>query len=101
MLAVLEQAQASVRKPSRMSRSVRVRSSTCSVDGNAGGPRPWSRRATPRFPRRVRRTELLAAEKESIGLFVSAHPLKELSAAMTAATDCSLGPSVIGVTAIG
>jgi DNA polymerase III subunit alpha len=37
------------------------------------------------------RSELLAAEKESIGLFVSAHPLKEVGAALRAKVDCSLG----------
>jgi DNA polymerase-3 subunit alpha len=35
-------------------------------------------------------SELLAAEKESIGLFVSAHPLKPLKDAMRLRTDCSL-----------
>jgi len=35
--------------------------------------------------------ELLALEKESIGLFISAHPLKRLSAAMSAKTDVNLG----------
>jgi DNA polymerase III subunit alpha len=34
--------------------------------------------------------ELLAAEKESIGLFVSAHPLKPLRDILRARTDCSL-----------
>ena len=37
------------------------------------------------------RAELLAAEKESIGLFISAHPLKEVGAALRAKVDCSLG----------
>ena len=37
------------------------------------------------------RSELLAAEKESIGLFISAHPLKEVGAALRAKVDCSLG----------
>jgi DNA polymerase-3 subunit alpha len=37
------------------------------------------------------RSELLAAEKESIGLFISAHPLKEVRAALRAKVDCSLG----------
>jgi DNA polymerase-3 subunit alpha len=37
------------------------------------------------------RNELLAAEKESIGLFISAHPLKEVGAALRAKVDCSLG----------
>jgi len=36
------------------------------------------------------RTELLAAEKESIGLFISAHPLREVGAALRAQVDCSL-----------
>src|SRR6202012_1576505 len=37
------------------------------------------------------RTELLAMEKESIGLFISEHPLKAIAAAMAMETDCSLG----------
>jgi len=36
------------------------------------------------------RAELLAAEKESLGLFISAHPLKEVRAALRLRTDCSL-----------
>jgi DNA polymerase III subunit alpha len=36
------------------------------------------------------RTELLAAEKESIGLFISAHPLKEVGPALRARADCAL-----------
>ena len=36
-------------------------------------------------------SDLLAMEKESIGLYVSAHPLKTLSVAMAARTDCNLG----------
>jgi DNA polymerase III subunit alpha len=34
--------------------------------------------------------DLLAIEKEAIGLFISAHPLKPLRAALRARTDCSL-----------
>ena len=34
--------------------------------------------------------ELLACEKESIGIFISAHPLKEVRAALHDAVDCSL-----------
>ena len=37
------------------------------------------------------RSSLLAAEKDSIGLFISAHPLKEVGAALRAKVDCSLG----------
>ncbi len=36
------------------------------------------------------RSELLAAEKESLGLFISEHPLKPVRAALNARVDCSL-----------
>jgi DNA polymerase-3 subunit alpha len=36
------------------------------------------------------RAELLAAEKEAIGLFISAHPLKEVRAALQARVECPL-----------
>src|SRR5205085_5713987 len=36
------------------------------------------------------RSELLAAEKESLGLFISAHPLKEVDTALRRRVDCSL-----------
>jgi DNA polymerase-3 subunit alpha len=36
------------------------------------------------------RTEMLAAEKESLGLFISAHPLKEMGAALRARADSTL-----------
>jgi DNA polymerase-3 subunit alpha len=36
------------------------------------------------------RTELLAAEKEAIGLFISAHPLKEVGPALRSRVDCSI-----------
>ena len=45
----------------------------------------------PPIPRRSSsRRELLAVEKEAIGLFVSAHPLKPLREALRARVDCSL-----------
>jgi DNA polymerase-3 subunit alpha len=37
------------------------------------------------------RAELLGAEKDSIGLFISAHPLKEVGPALRAKADCTLG----------
>jgi DNA polymerase III subunit alpha len=37
------------------------------------------------------RNELLAAEKESLGLFISAHPLKEVGPALRAKADSGLG----------
>jgi DNA polymerase-3 subunit alpha len=36
------------------------------------------------------RPELLAAEKESLGLFISEHPLKQVRSALMARVDCSL-----------
>ena len=36
------------------------------------------------------RAELLAAEKEAIGLFISAHPLKEVGPALRARVDCGV-----------
>jgi DNA polymerase III subunit alpha len=36
-------------------------------------------------------TELLAAEKEALGLFISAHPLKDVGPALRAKADCPLG----------
>jgi DNA polymerase-3 subunit alpha len=36
------------------------------------------------------RTEILAAEKEAIGLFISEHPLKEVGPALRAKVDCAL-----------
>jgi len=36
------------------------------------------------------RSQLLALEKESLGLFISAHPLKEVAPALRAVCDCSL-----------
>jgi DNA polymerase III subunit alpha len=36
------------------------------------------------------RSDLLAAEKEAIGLYISAHPLKEVGVALSARVDCSL-----------
>jgi DNA polymerase-3 subunit alpha len=36
------------------------------------------------------RAELLAAEKEALGLFISAHPFKDVRAALSTRVDCSL-----------
>ncbi len=36
-------------------------------------------------------TELLAGEKEALGLFISAHPLKDVGPALRAKADCPLG----------
>ncbi len=60
------------------------------VDGS-GPANAFARPAHPAIPpAEFDRTELLAAEKEALGLFVSAHPLKAVRAAMRAKVDCSL-----------
>ena len=59
----------------------------------SGGP-PVSAFAAPVHPSIPReefeQAELLAAEKEAIGLFVSAHPLKPLRDALRARVDCPI-----------
>ena len=52
-------------------------------------PRRSPRRAHPPIPtHEFERTELLAVEKESIGLFISDHPLKRVREALLAKADC-------------
>ncbi len=60
------------------------------------GPRPpgggaFARPSHPPIsPEEFEQAELLAVEKEAIGLFVSAHPLKPLREVLRARTDCQL-----------
>ena len=61
---------------------------------DAAAPPSARRRSTPRPIRRSRsrstsRTELLAMEKESIGIFISEHPLKRVREALKVKADCS------------
>ena len=60
--------------------------------GSAGGPAPRGLLGRPVHPpipaEEFEQAELLAAEKEAIGLFVSAHPLKPLREALRARVDC-------------
>ena len=72
--------------PAGRARSGRARSSTSAwIPATRGRRRQRSPpRATRRSPaEEFERAELLAAEKEAIGLFISAHPLKEVGAALT------------------
>jgi len=95
MLAVLEQAQSAGQRAQQD--ALIGQGSIFDLDGAAdarGGsraaaapPRP-SHAAIPAIE--FDRSELLAAEKESLGLFISAHPLKEVRAALAARADCSL-----------
>jgi DNA polymerase-3 subunit alpha len=60
--------------------------------GEASAGRAMSRPSHAPIPvGEFEKSELLAMEKESIGLFISAHPLKEVSVAMAARTDYTLG----------
>ena len=57
-----------------------------------GGASPFAAPAHPPIPiHEFERTELLAREKESIGLFISDHPLKRVREALRAKGDCACG----------
>jgi DNA polymerase-3 subunit alpha len=61
------------------------------AEGALGGGSGLARPVHPPIPsHEFDQPALLAAEKEAIGLFVSAHPLKPLREAMRARVDCSL-----------
>jgi DNA polymerase-3 subunit alpha len=60
-------------------------------DGAGGGGAAFSTPSHAPIPAiEFERSALLAAEKEAIGLFISAHPLKEVGAALRARADCTL-----------
>jgi DNA polymerase-3 subunit alpha len=91
MLSVLEQAQASGQK-SQLDAQI-GQASIFDLGGDAGGGASgaFSAPSHPSIPSTEwDQTELLAAEKESIGLFISTHPLKEIRPALDAAVDCPL-----------
>ena len=93
MLGVLEQAQArGPAGPARRRRSARARSSTWATAAAATAPRrrSWRPQHPPIPPEEFEQAELLAIEKEAIGLFISAHPLKEVREALRAAVDAPL-----------
>ncbi len=91
MLAVLEQAQGAGQKAQQDA----LIGQGSIFDLEMGEESPGSPFATPSHApipeEEFDRSELLAAEKEAIGLFISAHPLKEVGAALRAAADCPLG----------
>jgi DNA polymerase-3 subunit alpha len=93
MLAVLEQAQQAGQKAQQDAQigQSSIFDALGGDDGSAGGPAAFSRPQHAPIPEiEFERTELLALEKESIGLFISAHPLKEVAGAMAARTDRTL-----------
>ena len=93
MLAVLEQAQAAGQKAQQDAQigqgSIFDLGST--VAPAAAAPARIARSSHAPIPsEEFSRSELLAAEKESIGLFISAHPLKEVGPALRAKADGTL-----------
>jgi DNA polymerase-3 subunit alpha len=93
MLSVLEQAQAAGQKAQQ---DALIGQGSIFDLGDAGastGPAAGAFAAPSHAPipgEEFTQTELLAAEKESIGLFISAHPLKEIAPAVRAKSDSSL-----------
>jgi DNA polymerase-3 subunit alpha len=98
MLAVLEQAQGAGQKIQQD--ALIGQGSIFDLQEDAAGPQqpaaaaPGAGLARPIHPpipsEEFDQAELLAAEKEAIGLFVSAHPLKPLREALRARVDCSV-----------
>jgi DNA polymerase-3 subunit alpha len=93
MLAVLEQAQAAGQKAQQDAQIGQGSIFDLGIDLGGGGEDSGNSRPThaPIPPGEFEQNELLAMEKESIGLFISAHPLKQLSLAMSTKTDVNLG----------
>src|SRR5206468_2457519 len=94
MLGVLEQAQAAGQK-TQLDAQIGQGSifdldpaEPAAAAGAAGAFAPPQHPPIP--PGEFEQAELLAIEKEAIGLFVSAHPLKEVREALRAAVDAPL-----------
>jgi DNA polymerase III subunit alpha len=95
MLAVLEQAQAAGQK-AQLDAQIGQGSIFDMLGGGGegnpnGGAAAFAAPAHPPIPaEEFDQAEMLAIEKESIGLFISAHPLKEVREALREAVDCPL-----------
>jgi DNA polymerase-3 subunit alpha len=89
MLTVLEQAQAAGAK--QQQDALTGQGSIFDLEPVSG---PTTAFATPTHPpipsEEFDQSELLAIEKEAIGLFISAHPLKEVREALRVKVDCPL-----------
>jgi DNA polymerase III subunit alpha len=93
MLAVLETAQAAGQKAQQDAAVGQGSIFDLGLDLGGGESGGVAARPThvPIPPGEFEPKELLAMEKESIGLYISAHPLKTLSLAMSTKTDVNLG----------
>src|SRR6195256_2016439 len=97
MLSVLEQAQGAGQKAQQDAligqgsifdlAEAAEHATTAAASQGAGLARPVHQ---PISSEEYDQAELLAVEKEAIGLFISAHPLKPLREALRARADCSL-----------
>jgi DNA polymerase-3 subunit alpha len=94
MLAVLEQAQGAGQKAQQDAAIGQVSMFDFGGDPSSGAGGPASAFQAPSHApipsEEFDRSELLAAEKESIGLFISEHPLKAIGAALRERADCPL-----------
>jgi DNA polymerase-3 subunit alpha len=94
MLAVLEQAQASGQKQQLDAQigqgSIFDLGGGPDGGGASGAPSPFAPAHPPIPPEEFEQPELLALEKESIGVFISAHPLKEVREALRQVVDFPL-----------
>jgi len=97
MLAVLEQAQAAGQKIQQDAQIGQgsifdLEEAAPSAGGTADAPTTAFARPVhpPISSEEFEQNELLAVEKEAIGLFISAHPLKPLREALRARADCQL-----------
>src|SRR5579864_1740559 len=92
MLSVLEQAQGAGQKAQQdaLIGQGSIFDLGMDAEDGAGSSAPLSPSHAPIPAIEFDRSELLAAEKESLGLFVSDHPLKHVRAALATRVDCSL-----------
>jgi DNA polymerase-3 subunit alpha len=91
MLAVLEQAQAAGRQVQLDAEIGQGSIFDLEPEPAKGAAGAFSAPSHPPIPsEEFDQTELLAIEKEAIGLFISAHPLKEVRDALRAKVDCPL-----------
>jgi DNA polymerase-3 subunit alpha len=100
MLAVLEQAQAAGSKAQQdaligqgsiFDLAPPTPASSSAGDGAGGAASGFAGPSHAPIPgEEFDRTEMLAAEKESLGLFISAHPLKDVGPALRAKADSTL-----------
>jgi DNA polymerase-3 subunit alpha len=89
MLAVLEQAQAAGAK--QQQDALTGQGSIFDLEPVGGPTNAFAAPTHPPIPsEEFDQSELLAIEKEAIGLFISAHPLKEVREALRLKVDCPL-----------